>query len=100
MHRYGVYGVSLQSDIPLNYPQSPNTTTLTDVAIETFQGPSLRPLLDGVTPQSAGMWGEHALLPDGSTYLRWPGVAEFVLSGDGSRILCCADSSAAESWQT
>jgi hypothetical protein len=101
MHHYGVYGISLRSDIRLNYPEHPDPAGVAEVVIETFDGRSLSHLLGDVHPSSSGAWGEHALLPDGSIYLRWPDLAEFVLSGDGGHILCCAAAgAAAEMWQT
>jgi hypothetical protein len=101
MHHYGVYGISLRSDIRLNYPEHPDPARVADVSIEHVDGLSLSHLLGGVHPQASGAWGEHALLPDGSIYLRWPELAEFVLSGDGGHIFCCAAAgAAAEMWQT
>ena len=101
MHHYGVYGISLRSDIRLNYPEHPDPAGVAEVVIETFDGRSLSHLLGDVHPSPSGAWGEHALLPDGSIYLRWPDLAEFVLSGDGGHILCCAAAgAAAEMWQT
>jgi hypothetical protein len=101
MHHYGVYGISLRSDLRLNYPEHPDPTVVAEVAIRNFDGRSLSHLLEGVHTQSSGGWGEYALLRDGSIYLRWPDIAEFVLSDDGGHILCCAAAGAAlESWQT
>jgi hypothetical protein len=101
MYRYGVYGVALHSDLPLNYPQHTASSLPADIVLQYFDGTSLRHLIDGLTPRPAGGWGEHAILHDGSIYLRWPGIAEFVLSNDGSHILCCpAHGAAVDAWQT
>jgi hypothetical protein len=101
MHHYGVYGISLQSDIRLNYPAHRDPLDVADVAIENFDGPSLSHLLKGICPKTSGTWGHHALLPDGSIYLRWPDLAEFVVSPDGGHISCCAATGApTEMWQT
>ncbi|MFB3074256.1 MAG: hypothetical protein ACE1Z6_03640, partial [Candidatus Methylomirabilales bacterium] len=46
-------------------------------------------------------WFQHLRLPDGSDYLRWSGLFEFLVSADGRRIACreleCASP---ESFQT
>lgn len=100
-YHYTIYGVSLQSDLPLGCPVHMASCSRADVTICTFAGSSLRHLLNGVAVSSPDSWFQHAWLPDGSTYLRWPGVAEFLLSPDGGQILSCPSPGVpALSWQT
>ena len=50
--------------------------------------------------EHSSSWYRHALLSDGSTYVRWDGVGEFVVNADGRRILCRrADEASSESFQ-
>lgn len=101
MYRYGVYGVSLHSDLPLHYPALRTPGGPPDVAIRRVGAPALHSLLNGTTPRATATWCEHAALADGSTYLRCPDLADFVLSADGRQILYCAATGvSAESWQT
>lgn len=46
-------------------------------------------------------WFQHARLPDGSDYLRWSGLFEFVIAPDGRRIACRSlDGATHEAFQT
>ncbi len=40
------------------------------------------------TPPNGAEWFQQARLPEGSTYLRWAGLFEFLISSDGGRITC------------
>jgi hypothetical protein len=52
-------------------------------------------------PESSAAWYHHARLPDGSDFLRWSGLFEFVVSADGRRVDARALSrGAAEMFQT
>ena len=45
-------------------------------------------------------WYRYALLADGSTYVGWQNIGEFLVSGDGRRIACrCETASSFESFQ-
>src|SRR5206468_5249103 len=49
--------------------------------------------------QLSESWYEFARLPDRSSYARWRGVGEFLVSGDGRRIVCRqSDAGTAESF--
>ena len=86
IHRYSVYGISLRSEVPLSLPEAeePNLLEIglcvgsTSMFSKAVDGATLRP-----TPTA---WYRHAHLRDGSTYLRWDGLAEFLVSADGLRI--------------
>jgi len=87
-HYFSVYGLSLRSNIPLGYPEGPRRAR-DELAIVNVSEPSFRKLVNGACPQTSNAWFEHACLGNGSTYLRWKGLSEFLVSADGSRITYC-----------
>jgi hypothetical protein len=100
IYRCTMYGLSLQSDVPLGNPRHEGSYARADVAIRTFGDSSLQRVLNGAVVSAAASF-QHARLPDGSIYLQWPGLAEFLLSPDGSQISCCvAPSVPPLSWHT
>jgi hypothetical protein len=85
-YRYSVYGIGVASDAPLALPAY-MTDRLADV--ECVTAPAAGPLAelpDGEPPPDPRAWYRHASLPDGSTYVRWDGIGEFVVAADGRRI--------------
>jgi hypothetical protein len=86
-----VYGVSLQSDIPLLLPpdRAGASARLEEIVIRTAPAKHFRPAIDGApfTPASPA-WCQYARLRDRSTYLRWNGIGEFTVSADGREIRC------------
>ena len=98
---YCVYGVRLKSVMPL---PGPETTSSGQAAIELLSGSaSLFSWVRreaGICPEEKE-WFSHAGLSDGSDYLRWSGLFEFLVSGDGYRINCRGLKGASpESFQT
>src|SRR5580704_10701688 len=96
--RYGAYGVSIRSQLPLPLPEmrKPIRTSLFELEIcasdEAVTGAvpqiQLRP-----TPSSGFAFDQ---LPDGSSYVCWDDVGEVLISKDGRSLACrpfqCADS--------
>src|SRR5258708_6408833 len=93
--QYGVYGVSLRSDIPLALPESyarglaqsacglTQTIDLRTAPPETFTN-----AIADTEPVHRADWYQYPHLEDRSSYVRWRGLGEFIVSGDGSQILC------------
>ena len=85
---YCVYGVRLKSVMPL---PGPETTSSGQAAIELLSGSaslfSRARREAGICPEEKE-WFRHAGLSDGSDYLRWSGLFEFLVSADGYRINC------------
>jgi len=98
---YCLYGVRLKTVVPLPGPEIAGSG---QVAIEFLSGPvSLfsRVRREAGIRREKGDWFEHARLSDGSDYLRWSGLFEFLVSPDGRRIACCAlNGTSLESFQT
>ena len=99
-HRYCVYGIVVVSDTPLALPeychgglgQVECLSAPESVFLTAMQGVSFDPRSDS--------WYQYAFLDDGSTYVRWDNVGEFLVSADGHRITCRRDDhSSVESFQ-
>ena len=98
---YRVYGLSLKSAIPLPCPayvgSVPAVTELETASASVFTRACERA---GVTVDDT-QWFKYAPLPDGSAYLRWSGLFEFLISASGCRIACRPlNGASAEAFQT
>lgn len=83
---YCLYGLRLRSQWPLPYPEG-TEAGLTE--IELFKGSNFlfsKAARETMIQADAKAWFHHACLQDGSTYLRWSGLFEFLISADGRRI--------------
>jgi hypothetical protein len=85
---YNLYGVRLKSVVPLPGPELAGPGK---VMVELFNGSSsffsrVRHEA-GISPGKRD-WFQYARFLDGSTYLRWSGLFEFLVSADGRRIAC------------
>ncbi len=83
---YEVYGIRLRSDLELSFaegiPGGEPDVDLVSATKSFFREISRDAVL---RPTSYG-WYEYALLDDEQIYLRWDGLFEFVVDGDGRRI--------------
>ena len=87
-HRYCVYGITVVSDMPLALPEYSQgglgqvevLSAHASVFLAAMQG-------EGFDPRSDS-WYRYASLRDGSTYVRWDSVGEFLVTSDGRRIRC------------
>lgn len=86
-YRYAVYGVTIDSDAPLPLPHD-GCGLLGRVACRTAAASifldATRHAAFQEPPES---WERYAAVPDGSTYLRWRGVGEFLVSKDGGEVV-------------
>jgi hypothetical protein len=99
-YRYRVYGLTLISDTPFALP-GVDGGGLAQVEFRTAQASVFRQATSerGSLSWSDG-WFQHAVLLDGSSYVRWDGVGEFLVSGDGRHISGCqAEQASSESFQ-
>jgi hypothetical protein len=87
---YYVYGAMVRSDWPLPCPER-NGTSRADVhliAATAAQWDRIRHAAGFANPfANPKEWFERKTLSDGSTFLRWLGLYEFLVSSDGRRIL-------------
>lgn len=76
-HTYRLYGLSVRSSLALPGPRTRHPVDVTLVRCE----------IPTSSPAAAnGHWFAHRRLADGSTHLHWRGLADFLISPDGSRI--------------
>jgi hypothetical protein len=83
---YEVYGIRLRSDIELSFAAGlpagePDIDLIS--ATESFFREISR---DAVLKPTSYGWYQYALLDDDQIYLRWDGMFEFVVAGDGRRL--------------
>ncbi len=98
---YRLYGLVLRSVLPLPGAEFAGSGA---TAVEMFHGSaslfSRARRKAGIRPEK-GDWFQYARLSDGSDYLRWSGLFEFLVSADGQRIACRELNGASrESFQT
>ena len=84
-HTYYVYGITLHSGIPLSLPVR-GYGELADIELRTAPAALFSSAIAGVSlEQAAGSWYQICRLANGSSYVRWEGVGEFLISGgDGN----------------
>lgn len=83
---YRTYGLRLRSPWPLPCPEERGYVRA-DIELREGDGAAFSPAA-GVRLSEAKDWFRYARLPDGSDYLRWSGLFEFVVSADGDRVAC------------
>ena len=87
---YQLYGMQVRSFLPLSGPvkksPGPSDVSLHDVP------PAYFTRVTGLAPKERATeeWFRRVELPDGSNYLRWSGLFEFLISPDGRHIACHA----------
>jgi hypothetical protein len=99
-HCYGVYGIAIVSDVPLDLPQY-EAGGLGNVECRTASASAFEEAAQtAADDRGAAPWHRVASLADGSTYVSWDRVGEFIVSADGRRITCRrASGSSLESFQ-
>jgi hypothetical protein len=87
-YRYGVYGISLQSQIQLSLPEQ-SGAGLVGIELRTAPASFFLEILGDTHLQRIGRRSyQYAHLQDGSSYVRWDGIGEFLVSGGGRFITC------------
>jgi hypothetical protein len=85
-YRYFVYGMILKSELPLALPER-GDGGLGQIELRLAPAPYFSSAARSLSRQPASdSFYQSKFLRDGSTYLRWNGVGEFLISGDGDRI--------------
>jgi len=85
---YSLYGICLRSEIPLTHPE-PDGNPAPDVTFSLRTARWFSDVRSGLSDTDLfNGWYDHAVLPDGSVFVRWPGYCEFVISADGRTVAC------------
>ncbi len=87
-HTYGVYGITLRSQIQLALPEYPGGG-LAEFELRMQESSYFSQAVAG-TPLHWSHYStyQYAHLDGGASYVRWNGVGEFLVSGDGRLITC------------
>lgn len=98
---YRLYGLVLTSELPLPCPELRESH---HDAVDLFEAPDslfVQARQDTSKGPQSGDRFQHARLSDGSDYLRWSGLFEFLVSPEGRRIACRAcNGTTQETFQT
>jgi hypothetical protein len=95
---YSVYGICLRSEIPLTHPEpdgNPDPDVTFSLRTARWFSDVRSALLDS---DLSNGWYDHAVLSDGSVFVRWPGYCEFVVSADGRAVACGLIEEATAEW--
>jgi hypothetical protein len=93
---YAVYGVSLRSQFQLALPTQSHPG-VTEIEFQAGTTENFLEAVRGVPLQRSPFASyRYAHLQDGSTYVRWDDVGEFVVSLDGHRVSCARFDEASE----
>jgi len=85
--RYRVYGLTIECDFPLSCPRN-SKDSAPDVRLKRATAERFDQVRTMATiPPRAAQWFECARLEDGSTYLRWARLFEFLVAPDGRTIV-------------
>jgi hypothetical protein len=86
---YSLYGISFRSEIPLTYSEC-RPDRVPDVTFSLKTNRWFSEVRAGISESdmSHGWWFTHARHADGSVFLRWPDLFEFVVSADGRAVAC------------
>jgi len=98
-HRYGVYGIRLLSDLPLDLSANCEHA-LAEVVLRCGTADFFAAATQGAALERRSDWYWFGTLLDGRAYVRWKEVGQFVVSTDGREIVWSRDPHAsAESFQ-
>lgn len=89
-YTFCLYGVRLRSSWRLPCPQVDDRDTADIELIEGERSAFIAASRLACKQLHGDEWFSYAELPDGSDYLRWTGLFEFLISADGARIACCS----------
>lgn len=100
VYTYGVYGVTLRSPIRLALPEYLGEG-LAEIELQLREHDYFSDAIAAALLQwSRYSTYQYAHLQNGSSYVRWEGIGEFLVSSDGLLIICCpARESHEESFQ-
>jgi hypothetical protein len=84
--QYGVYGISVRSEVPLALPDYAGAG-LAEIELKRGTPQTFSDAIAGTELTSRADWYHYAHLEDRSSYVRWRGLGEFLVSRGGGQIL-------------
>lgn len=94
-YSYAVYGIKLASEFPLALPTAAGDA-LAEVSLRSTDAANLRAVVRDAPLVNRDEWYDYAHLPDGSSYVRWRGLGEFLVGPKGAEIRCAKAPEASE----
>jgi hypothetical protein len=85
MYSYGVYGIALRSEIALSLPRG-STAGLVEIDLRAGSSEMFMDAIGGAELERRSDWYQYAHLEDHSSYVRWRGLGEFLVSANGRSI--------------
>ena len=85
---YRVYGLSLKSHLPLSCLSGTDSALAEVELLDGSDALFAQACREASAKPHPTAWFSHRRLRDGSDYLRWRGLFEFLVSADGRRIAC------------
>jgi len=95
-HSYGVYGVAIRSNLRLGLPEYSHGAFAQVECVAGHEAEFAAAIRNARFDSPRGSWYQYAFLPDGSTYVRWDAVGQFLVSADGRRVVCRPDDEASD----
>ena len=86
-YRYGVYGMFISSDTPLDLPSDTHGGLAQVECVSAPAAAFLAATDRGGDDRDTDSWYQYVSLRDGSTYVRWRSIGEFLVATDGRRIM-------------
>ena len=100
-HSYRIYGITVRSEIPLSFPEQPVNHSPDITFFLAPQGWFAKTIAGLPNDGRTSDWYDHVRCPDGSDFLCWPGLFEFLVSPDGRWVACrTLEQATHESFQT
>jgi hypothetical protein len=87
-YRYRVYGIDIVSDTPLAMPTYAHEPLCHVACVRAPAALFVRAIAGAAFHPSSDSWQRSAVLHDGSAYVSWDSVGEFLVAADGRRIAC------------
>jgi hypothetical protein len=88
MYKYDIYGLTVSSDFSLTLPtEAPGDSSDVRVILELVRADNFPAAKQGLA-SADDEWFRYATLDDGSLYMRWENMFDFVITADGRRVRC------------
>src|SRR5690348_9204621 len=87
-HSYGVYGVAIRSNLRLALPAYSHGAFAQVECVAGSESEFEAAVRGARFDSPPDSWYQYAFLADGSIYVRWNAVGEFLVGASGRRVVC------------